>query len=373
MRRQEAQLEELDRTLSTLQERSQALLNTLDDVETDEELDTLEQALEDVQKDIDKTCEERQQRLDMIVTLQQEIDTLNNKKPNYTEKGEDTHMDTREALNTYIRSKGAQVDGVKLVDGGALIQPEILKPHIEPSNIVDLSKLVNVVNVNTKSGQYPVIKKAKNKMVTVEELEKNPKLAKPQIDKVDFSISTYRGSLPISQEIIDDAEYDILSLLQETVSEQELHTKNDEISKILKTATAKAVTGLDGLKDVINKEIKSVYNISIIVSDSLFNELDKVKDKNGRYMLQPDITSPTGYKFSGKIIYKLPDDVIGDAEGDLKGFVGDAKALVTLFNRKQASVKWTDSDIYGQYLAIFSRFDVKKVDSNAGVYITYTA
>ena len=108
------------------------------------------------------------------------------------------------------------------------------------------------------------------------------------------------------------------------------------------------------------------------MTDSLFAALDKVKDKNGRYMLQPDVTSPTGYKYAGRVIHKFEDKVMGENEGEMKAFIGDVKAFATLFDRVQASIKWTDNNIYGQLMASFVRFDTKKTDGKAGYYVTYT-
>ena len=56
----------------------------------------------------------------------------------------------------------------------------------------------------------------------------------------------------------------------------------------------------------------------------------------------------------------------------MKGFIGDIKAFTTLFDRLQTTVKWVENDIYGQLLGIFTRFDVRKTDSAAGFYVTYT-
>ena len=114
-----------------------------------------------------------------------------------------------------------------------------------------------------------------------------------------------------------------------------------------------------------------MYNIRLIVTDSMFNALDKVKDKTGRYMLQQDVTSPTGYRFSGKIIQRVPDEMLG-AEGEMKAFIGDPKAFVTLFDRTATTAKWVNNDIYGEVLALFTRFDTKKTDEAAGKFVTYT-
>ena len=171
--------------------------------------------------------------------------------------------------------------------------------------------------------------------------------------------------------MIDDAEYDIMGLIAEDAHNQELATKNFAICEVLKTAPAENAIGFNGLKDVLNTKIKSVYNISLIVTDSMFNAMDKVTDKTGRYLLQPDVTSPTGYRFANKVIYRVPDEMLG-ADGDMKAFIGDPKAFVTLFDRVATTAKWVNNDIYGEVLAVFTRFDVKKTDAAAGKFVTYT-
>ncbi|HWL12278.1 MAG TPA: phage major capsid protein, partial [Ureibacillus sp.] len=160
--------------------------------------------------------------------------------------------------------------------------------------------------------------------------------------------------------------------IAEDIQDQDRNTKNAQIAAIFKTAPAKAVTGLDGIITMFNKDFKKVYNVKAYVSASLFNELDLLKDKNGRYLLQDDITVASGKRIKGKEVVVLDDDVIGTNEGDLVGFFGDAYEFITLFDRKQASVKWTDNNIYGQLLAGFVRFDVKAVDNAAGYYVTFT-
>ena len=279
--------------------------------------------------------------------------------------------ETRELLNEYIRSKGQKREGLTTVDGGALIPKEVLEPQKTKVRSVDLSKLVRVVPVTTGSGEYAVISKSKNKMKKTSELEKNPDLAKTPINKVNWTVDTYRGELSVSKEMIDDANYNIMGLVEEDAVNQEVNTKNFEIASILKSATAVNASGFDGLKDVINKKIPSVYDVSIVATDSMFSALDKVKDKEGRYMLQPDPTSPTGYKFKNKIIYTVPDDLLG-AENDMKAFIGDVYEFVALFDREQTTVKWTPNEIYGEKLGLFSRFGLTKTNEEAGAFVTYT-
>lgn len=367
-------MDDINKVLEGINARSAELLSAIEASETEEDLTALESQVEEVQQELEQKNSEKEALEIEIEELNEELRTIEGKevtmKKNRSKQTIDT-AETREALNAYIRSKGQKREGVKIVDGGAVVPVETTELVKKPDINIDLTKLVKVVKVKTGSGKTPIASKSKGKMVKTSELEKNPELAKPKFIDVAWTIDTFRGQLGVSQEMIDDATYDIMEFIEEDVYTQDINTKNYEIASILKTAKAESASGLDGLKDVINKKIPSVYNVSLIVTDSMFAALDKVKDKQGRYMLQEDVTSPTGYKFKGKVIYTLPDEMLGN-EGELKGFIGDPKAFVTLFDRKQTTVRWVANEIYGEILGLFSRFDTKKADTDAGVFVTYT-
>lgn len=277
----------------------------------------------------------------------------------------------RAGINEFVRSKGQLRDGFTSVEGGALIPEELLATQKKPEEEVDLRNYVKVVSVTSVNGKYPVISKSNGKMNTVEELAANPKLANPVIDEIDYKIATRRGYIPISQEMIDDANYDVTGLIRDEINSQSLNTSNADIAAKLKTAPAKEVTGIDEVKDLVNKEIKKVYPVKFIVSSSLYAEWDKLKDKNGRYLMQDSITASSGKMILGREVVVLDDDLIGTAKGDLVGFVGDSKSFVTFFDRKRTSVEWVDNQIYGKLLAGIVRYDVRTTDTDAGFYITY--
>lgn len=371
---------ELEEQIKKLQERSDEVLKAIDDIESEEELEPVEKEVAELEKELDEKLKEKTDLEKEIEMLEQELEALNNKQPESTGgTGDERHMtedkkQVREGIKAYVRTKGAVRDGFTSVEGGALIPEELLAPKKASGDELDLTKYVNTVSVNSGSGKYPIIKKSNSKMIAVEELAKNPELAKPKIDKVSYDISTYRGYIPVSQEVIDDADYDVVGMIAEEIEDQELNTKNAEVAAAMKAATALPVTGLDGLKGVFNKNLKRVYaNASkAFVSSSLYNELDTLKDRNGRYLLQDDITVESGKKINGKEVVVLDDTVIGSADGDMVAFIGDAKSAITLFDRKEATVKWVDNDVYGQLLAGFVRFDVQSVDNEAGFYVTYT-
>ncbi len=359
--------------------RGTELESAIREAQSDEEIAAVEEKVIALEEEKEELLDEKGKIETEIEAVEEELENYNSKKPDNTKRG--VGMDgrgkvdpeVRTGIANYVRSKGHERAGFTSVEGGALIPEELIKPEKSlEDNVIDLSKIVRTVQVNSGAGKYPVIKKSGSKMISVAELVANPELAKPTMTEVAYDIQTYRGYIPVSQEVIDDADYDVTGLIAEEISDQELNTKNTAIAAILKTAAAKAVVGFDGLKKVFNVDLKKVYNAKAVITSSLFNELDITKDSNGRYLLQDDVTVQSGKKLFGHEVVVLDDDVIGTLAGDLKGFIGDPKEFAILFDRKKSSVKWTDDQIYGQLLAGYIRFDTKKSDTDAGFYITYT-
>lgn len=373
----EKELEEIRGKDADFETREKELETSIEEANTEEERSV-------VDEEITKFTEEKEAHEERKSELETELGELRGKMKEYEKAPEKREKEkdmgkrseeieeARSAINAFVKSKGqVREGGFKEADAGILIPVEILAPQEKPEDIVDLKNYVKNVSVNSASGKYPVIAKSGSKMSTVAELEQNPELSKPKISNIDYSIATRRGYIPISQEAIDDADYDVTGLIRDEINDQSRNTRNTDIATVLKSATAKSVTGLDGLKDLVNKEIKKVYPMKFIISASLYAELDKLKDKNGRYLLQDSITSSSGKMLFGKEVIVLDDEMIAGA-GELKGFVGDPKSFCAFFDRKQTSVEWVDNQIYGKLLAGIVRYDVKKTDANAGFYITYT-
>lgn len=300
---------------------------------------------------IDKKDKEEKRSMEVI---------LDDKKETYTR-----------SINQFIRTKGEKRDGLTTVGAEAVIPVDrITKPEKQPETVVDLRQHVGRVPVTTGTGSYPILKANKNKMISVAELAKNPALANPEFTKVNYEIATYRGYIPVSQEALDDSDIDLGGLVAEHIQRQSLNTSNAAIAAKLQEAPAKAVTTIDDLKDIVNVAIDPAYAVKFIASQSFFNELDKMKDNDGRYLLQQDVTVASGYKLLGREVVVMADDVIGTKAGDKVAFVGDPSLFVKFFDRQQASVRWVDNDVYGQLLAGFVRFDVEVADTAAGFYVT---
>lgn len=279
----------------------------------------------------------------------------------------------------YVRSHNPKMDlralpeGVKSTDVGAIIPQDIVtKTKTLPETVVDLRNLVQTVKVSTPTGKYPILKSTEAVMHTVEELEANPDLDKPQFENVLYDVDTYRGQIPVSRESLDDSDEDLGALIARHIQRIALNTANSKIVENLKTATPKTVKNLDEIKAIINTEFDPAYNLQFVVSQSFYNEVDLMKDNEGRYMLQPSITAQSGKSLLGLNVTVLSDNLLGGSAGAKVAFLGDPAGFTSFFDRNEMAVRWQEHQHYGEILAAAMRFDVKKVDAAAGKFLTLT-
>lgn len=299
----------------------------------------------------------------------------------------------RDSVNEWVRTKGAVADSNLKLEGKDLLIPMneavnptqdglkkaetekvtskeiVTTPMREVKTVLDLKQFATIHKAAKGEGSYPILKHATSKMASVEELEKNPKLAKPEFTDVPWKVKTYRGAIPLSQEAIDDADVDLLAIVAEAANQIKVNTTNDAIGGVLKTFEAKNAADLDAIKAILNVDLDPAYNVSFVVTQSFYQKLDTLKDKNGRYLLQDSIVSASGKAFLSHPVFVVADTVLGEA-GEAKAFIGDVQRAVLFADRQELGLRWTDNEIYGQYLQAVVRFDVKKADAKAGYFVT---
>lgn len=347
------------------------------DEATDDTIEGLEEELETVDSEIEEIEAEQEEANKKKKKLDKDLEELQNELDDIQEEpegeGEERKMKNTELeiranqISDYIKTRALPADGVVSGDVGVVIPEEITyAPENEVATKYDLSKYVTTQKVKTASGKKNIRKNNKGVLNTVAELEKNPALAKPQLEQVEWSVDTYRGALALSREAIDDAAVDLMNLVALDANEAKVNTVNNQIATILKTFTAKDAVGVDGLKDIINVEIDAAYDVKIIASQTFYNELDKLKDKEGRYLLQDSIAFATGKQALGLEVVVVSDELIGKG----KAFIGDTRRAVLYSDRKEIGVRWVDHDIYGEYLQAGMRMGINKADAKAGFYVT---
>ena len=271
------------------------------------------------------------------------------------------------AFEDFLKS-GEVRDGLTTVEGAVVIPKEILDIQKVPNDPTQLASYVNRVAVTSGVGSLPVLAKNTARLASTAELAENPELAKLSLKGVDYKALTYRGVLPVSMEMLQDAP-EIESIVSDYVSEAKALTEQYKIGEVLQKAAAVTVSDVDGIKDAFNKGLSN-YNRMFVVSESFFAEIDKIKDADGRYLLQDSITSPSGKQLLGAPVVVVADDVLGKA-GEAHAFVGDVKAFALEAMRSDIAVEWQDDDIFGKKLAVALRADWQVADAQAGKFLTF--
>lgn len=285
--------------------------------------------------------------------------------------------DEKRGFFDYVRGGNSKTDlrklpeGVKSDDVGVIIPEDIVtKTRMLPETRVDLRNLVQVLKVNNPMGKYPILNSTEAVMITVAELEANPDLEKPQFKEVTYDVDTYRGQIPVSKESLDDSDEDLGALIAGHIQRIAVNTANKAIVTNLKTATAKTVKNLDDIKTLINTGFDPAYNLQLVVSQSFYNEVDLMKDNEGRYLLQPSITAQSGKALLGLDVTILSDKLLGGVAGAKVAFLGDPAGFTVFFDRKEVAVRWQEYGHYGEILAAAMRFDVQNIDPAAGMFLT---
>lgn len=362
-----------DSKRSFITEKTQELRDLLSNEDaTDEDL----KKAKALRSEIDNAKEEKRQIEDDIKLYRAAEEGTPAPEDGHHEKKNQNNDEEVRSFNAFLHQETRDgVSGITSPDVAPTIPESILyNPENEVKSVTDLSKLVSQFQATTASGKYPVLKRATARLNSVEELAKNPDLAKPEFEEVDWKVATYRGAIPLSQESIDDSAIDLTSLVARNVNEQKINTTNYAIATVLKAFTAKTVAGesVDDIKHILNVDLDPAYNKTIVASQSFYQYLDTLKDKNGQYLLHEAITDGSPRTLLGVPVTVVEDELFG-AAGEAHAFIGDLSRGVLFANRKDIQVRWVDNDIYGQYLQAVTRFDVKQADKNAGYFVTYSA
>lgn len=282
----------------------------------------------------------------------------------------------KRAINTFIHTRDttpAEEAGVKSGDASVTI-PDATQyvPTEEIKTVPDLSQFITKFNVTTPTGRYPIFKHANSTMHTVEELAKNPDLGKPEFEKIDWKVDTYRAAIPLSQESIDDSAADLTGIVSTNAQETKINTSNAKIVEQFKTfnpATLNPANYIDDIKHIINVDLDWAYNKVIIASASFYNILDTMKDKNGHYVWEESWSNSGADVLKAVTVQQVPDELFGE-KGTAQAFIGDAKRAVLMPNRLDTQLRWVNHDIYGLYLQVVARMGFAKADANAGYFVT---
>lgn len=244
-----------------------------------------------------------------------------------------------------------------------------------------LSALVRVENVNTMSGTR-VLEKASDMtpFASVAELAAIGEIDGPKFTQVKYAIKKFAGILPISEELLADSDQNLLAYVNGWLAKKSVATENAQILAVLKTLTKAPLTNLDGIKEILNVTLDPTISLmsSVLTNQDGFNFLDKQKDTDGRYLLQPNPLDSTQKLLFGKPVTVvsnkvLPTDASVASTKKAPVIIGSFTDAVALFDRQATTLTGTSvggdawkRDSYD--VKAVTRIDVQKFDDKAVVF-----
>ena len=353
----------------------------------DERISKVEKDVDDIKKD-DGEDDEKDNQTENTENKgeQRNMTSVFVEKPQSQIKQESEEV---RAFKDYLETRADIPGGSLKKDSGFVVIPEEIVTDILKLKEVEfnLDQYVTVKKVDFGSGKYPVVRQSQvAALPEVDELEENPELAVKPFFQLTYDIKTHRGYFRISREAIEDAKIDVIGELKQWMARTIAATRNQAIINVIKNGgpgedgpntkiPSEEVSGstsketIDGLKDAINRHIIPNYEHNLaIVSQSAFNTLDKLADKEDRYLIQPDVKEASQKRLLGAKVVVLPDEMLGE-KGSNTLIFGNIKDAITLFDRSQYQAAWSDYMHYGECLMVAVRQDIRLLDHKAAVVI----
>ncbi len=267
-------------------------------------------------------------------------------------------------------------------DGGLTVPQDIKTKIRELRRSEDaLELLVNVERVSTLSGSRVIEQHAdQTPFDNVDEAAEFPEASTPEFALIKYKVKKKGGILKITQELLSDTAENIIGYLKKWIAKKAKATRNFLIIAKVREITKDAevpVMGLDDLKRIFNILLDPAIALSasVVTNQDGYNWLDTLKDKDGKYIIQPDPTKPMSMMLFGKYpIKKVSNKTLPStkAEGGYKVPIicGDLKEAITIFDRETLTIdisnvagKLWETDQTG--IKVRERLDIQSVDEEA--------
>lgn len=298
-----------------------------------------------------------------------------NKKPLPVKDGK---PDAQAMKNQFVKDfKNLVTSGTTGTGNAGLTIPEDIQLQIRTltRSFASLESLVNVENVTTSHGSRVYEKLAD--ITPLKDLDDESALIgdndDPELTVVKYLIHRYAGITTVTNTLLNDTVDNIIQWLINWAAKKDVVTRNAKILEVMGKAPKKpTISKFDDIKDLENNTLDPAIEStsSFITNQSGYNILSKLKDADGRYLMQPDVTSPDKYLIDGKPVIRIADKWLPDVSGSHPLYFGDLKQGITLFDRQQMQIDTTNVGA-GSFehdttkLRFIDRFDVQLIDDGA--------
>lgn len=241
-------------------------------------------------------------------------------------------------------------------DGGYTV-PEDISTLVEKRREAKASliDLVSVEIVSTNKGSRTFKKRSQQTGFTkVGEGGKITKSSTPQFERMAFEISKYAGYLPITNELLEDTDTNIVNTIVEWLGDESRVTRNKIILELIKTQSEQELNGLDDIKKTLNVTLGSAFKSTsvIVTNDDGLQYLDTLKDNEGNYILQPNPAEPMQLRLCAGAttvpVRVIPNEDLPTNSNKIPFIIGDLKEGIRFFDRKRLTLNTSNVAAIGE-------------------------
>lgn len=272
---------------------------------------------------------------------------------------------TENAVAKFAKAVRSIIQGKSLTEGvgedGGYTVPEDVSTRVEHYRDVSYSLLqdIDVVPVKTNKGSRTYQKKGEaDGFVDIDENgEITNEIEAPKFERIPYAIQDRAGFMPVSNDLINDSDANILEIVAEWLGKADVATTN---AKVLAKVAEKAqvdLKNIDGIKTALNVTLGQAYKTGakIYTNDDGLNYLDTLKDQNGRPLLNPDPTAPTTMTLRcGTTVLPikvLPNKVFKSTGTKAPFIVGNLFDYVRKYDRQSMSIMASTTASIGNFNA----------------------
>ena len=343
-----------------------------------------ENKLEDAKKSKEQLIQ-LQNKLDILYDLEEEKQDIENSIKDKEPLHNNEKMTEEKAFINAIKNTALKrqipnevLNTLKTTENEGMLVPQDIYTSIRElrRQTQSLENLVNIEKVDKTEGSRIVEKNAD--IVGFEAVDEEavfPDMPKPEFTKIPYKLKKLGGILKATQEFYQATFSSIKSYIVKWIAKKGITTRNNLILKAMddkKDGSKVTITDIDSLKDIINTKLDPsiLGGTQIITNQDGFNWLDKLKDENSRYILQPDITQ----KFKHLLFGQYPVIVFSNKQiktntNKVPFYIGNLKEFITLFDYEKLFIEMSseagslwEKDMIG--IKVRERLDVQVIDEN---------
>lgn len=260
--------------------------------------------------------------------------------------------------------------GATPAKGGYLVPEEQLAQLREYRKAyTSLKTLAHVQTANSATGTMPTLGDETGTLTNFEELNS---ISQSDFDfgQLKYEIQDYGDIIPVSNQLLQDADINITSIIGQRFARKSVNTENKKILDLLGSLSAGEIKDYKALMKALNVDLDPAYyaNARILTNQDGFQWMSELEDSQKRPLLVPDVAAPDTYRFRGKEVTVLSNNMLATTSSKIPFYVGSISDYVAFFQRLGVEIAVSQDYLFDKYataLRCVERFGVVADDKDA--------